>query len=300
MRDLLLGFPGQETLAYALAQAASADCALLRLHYFPSGEALVTLPEGIAGRRVLLACSLPQPDPKLLPLLFAADCARDLGASVVGLVAPYLAYLRQDARFHAGEAITSRTFATVLSRHLDFLVTVDPHLHRYAALADLYPIPAVAVSAAPALADWIARKVPDPLLIGPDQESEQWVSAVATRIQAPYAVLGKRRQDEFHVAVSLPDLSEWQGRTPVLVDDIIETAQTMIAATTRLVAAGFRAPVCLGVHALFAGPAFYDLEAAGAARIVTCDTVAHFSNGLTVVPLLAQALRRTDTPPSSA
>jgi ribose-phosphate pyrophosphokinase len=84
-----------------------------------------------------------------LPLLFAADTARDLGARRIGLVAPYLAYMRQDIRFHAGEAVTSRTFAAILSRHLDWLVTVDPHLHRYHELSEIYRIPTQVVHAAP-------------------------------------------------------------------------------------------------------------------------------------------------------
>src|SRR3546814_1718571 len=85
-----------------------------------------------ACRRVLFRAlsSLDHPYAKVLPLLFAADTARDLGARRIVLVAPYLAYMRQDIRFHAGEAVTSRTFAAILSRHLDWLVTVDPHLHR--------------------------------------------------------------------------------------------------------------------------------------------------------------------------
>jgi phosphoribosylpyrophosphate synthetase len=84
----------------------------------------------LTSRTVVLACSLARPDEKTLPLLFAADAARDLGAAKVLLAAPCLAYLRQDRRFHAGEAVTSRSYAALLSRAFDALVTADPHLHR--------------------------------------------------------------------------------------------------------------------------------------------------------------------------
>ena len=67
----------------------------------------------------------------MLPLIFAAATARELAAAKIGLVAPYLAYMRQDRRFNPGEAVTSRQVAGLLSSAFDWLVTVDPHLHRY-------------------------------------------------------------------------------------------------------------------------------------------------------------------------
>lgn len=286
---LLLVFPGNETQAEALAPLLGAEIAPLQLHRFPDGETLPTLPP-VSGRPVLLLCTLDHPDARLAPLLFAADAAREQGASRVGLVAPYLAYMRQDRQFHAGEAVTSRTFAAVLSRHLDWLVTVDPHLHRYHALSDLYRIPCAAASAAAAIADWIAHEVDKPLLVGPDAESAQWVEAIAARADAPCTVLAKIRHDDFRVEVSVPDAARWQGHTPVLVDDIVSSAHTMIAAVQQLRQSGFAAPVCLGVHALFAGTAFAELQAAGAARIVCANTVAHVSGGIDVMPAVAAAI----------
>ena len=104
-----------------------AQRAALQLHRFPDGESLVRLDADVTGRTVVIVASLAQPDAKALPLLFAADAARDLGATRVLLAAPYLAYLRQDRRFNTGEAITSRTFAALVSTVFDGIVTVDPH-----------------------------------------------------------------------------------------------------------------------------------------------------------------------------
>src|SRR3546814_18817342 len=86
--------------------------------------------------------------------------------------------MRQDRRFQLGEAVSSKSFARLVSATFDRLVTVDPHLHRYPALSTLYTIPDITLHAAPALADWIAAHVEAPLLIGPDEESEKWVSAI--------------------------------------------------------------------------------------------------------------------------
>jgi hypothetical protein len=90
--------------------------------------------------------------------------------------------------------VTTRSFARLVSSSFDRLVTVDPHLHRYPALSALYTIPAEALHAAPLLADWIAAEVDQPVIVGPDEESEQWVSAIASRIGAPHAVLRKVRR----------------------------------------------------------------------------------------------------------
>ncbi|WP_164119514.1 ribose-phosphate pyrophosphokinase-like domain-containing protein, partial [Stenotrophomonas maltophilia] len=85
--------------------------------------------------------ALAQPNEKILPLIFAAATARELGAARVGLVAPYLAYMRQDRRFNPGEAVTSRQMAHLVSGAFDWMVTVDPHLHRYSDLSEIYSIP---------------------------------------------------------------------------------------------------------------------------------------------------------------
>src|SRR5690606_29301909 len=110
----------------------------LHAHTFPDGETLVRVDAPVAGRPVAIVARLDHPDAKTLALLFAADAVRELGAAGVGLVAPYLPYMRQDHRFHPGEAITSRSYARLLSRSFDFLVTVDPHLHRWHSLAEIY------------------------------------------------------------------------------------------------------------------------------------------------------------------
>src|SRR3546814_2966154 len=82
-----------------------------------------------------------------LPLRFAARAAREFGARSVGLIAPYLGYMRQDTRFHPGEAVSTPLFAQFLEEAFDWLVTVDPHLHRVERLQSLYRIPTAHVSA---------------------------------------------------------------------------------------------------------------------------------------------------------
>jgi ribose-phosphate pyrophosphokinase len=273
-----------------IAARIGANAGALVLHRFPDGEAYVRLATPVEGREAVFVCSLDHPDTKLLPLLFAVDAAKDLGATRAGIVAPYLAYMRQDARFEPGEAITSATVGKLVSGVADWLVTVDPHLHRHASLDAVYAIPSAVVQAAPAISAWVAANVAKPLLVGPDGESEQWVAQVAAAANAPYVVLEKRRRGDRDVEVSVPQVDRHRDRTPVVVDDIVSTAHTMIAAVGRLRGAGLAAATCIGVHALFAANAYEELKAAGAARIVTCDTVCHASNGIDVAPAIAEAV----------
>ncbi|KGM56288.1 phosphoribosylpyrophosphate synthetase [Lysobacter daejeonensis GH1-9] len=297
MSTVLLPFPAQRPLAEAMASAmmAAADAPgavrIGRLDWrrFPDGESLVAIDEQLAGADVAIVASLHDPDVMALALRFAGETAREFGARSVGLVAPYLAYMRQDIRFHPGEAVSAPLFARFVSQSFDWLVTVDPHLHRIHALEDVYTIPTRNVAAAQAIAEWIRREVSSPVLIGPDSESEQWVSAIATLADAPHQVLEKQRLGDREVRVSLPDAASAQGRTPVVVDDIVSSGRTLMETLGHLQRLGLPPATCIATHAIFAGDAFAQLQAAGAARVASTDTIAHPSNAISVAGLLAEA-----------
>lgn len=291
MKPVILALPENEQFATGLAAKLQAEVGRMTVRRFPDGESYVRIESPVDGRNVALACGLHDPDSKIPALLFAASTARELGAARVGLVAPYLGYMRQDKRFNEGESITSVHFAKLISQYVDWLVTVDPHLHRRKSLDDIYSVPSIVVHAAPLLAQWISANVDSPILIGPDSESEQWVSEVARGANAPWLVLEKVRRGDRDVSVSIPDITALRGRTPVLVDDIISTARTMMAAVRHLTGQGLAAPVCIGVHAIFSGDAHAELLSAGAARIVTTNTIPNSSNAIDLTPAIADALR---------
>jgi len=288
---LVVALPGGVPLAAALARNLHCGWSELVLHNFPDGETGVRLDARVEGCRVVLAGSLDQPDAKTLPLIFAADLARELGASQVGLVTPYLAYMRQDKRFHSGEAVTSRSYARLLSAALDFLVTVDPHLHRTHTLGEIYSIRTQIVPAAPSIARWLHRHIRLPWLIGPDEESSQWVSEIARLTDAPWTVLRKTRRGDRDVTVDLTSPERWPERVPVLLDDIVSTGETMLAAAAVLREARLGAPVCIAVHALFDAQAQARLLEGGVSRVLSCDTVSHPTNAIRLAPALARAIR---------
>jgi len=296
----VVSMPGAEACADRLAAALHAPRCRLESRRFPDGEIYLRVADDVAGRDVVVVAQLRDPDPQLPGLLFVADALRELGAASVGLVAPYLPYMRQDTRFRPGEAITSHSFAKLICTAFAWLVTVDPHLHRLPSLASIYTVPATAVPSAAAIASWVRCEVANPCLLGPDEESVQWVSEVAALAGCPWDVLRKRRLGDRQVVLELPDLAAMKDRTPVLVDDIIASARTMAGAVLKLRSAGFASPVCVGVHAVFAGDAATLLAAAGAARVVSCNTLEHPGNAIDVTGAVAAAVRSaTDGPRAS-
>jgi len=292
MNTIIFSLPGNERLTDQLTEAIGAARGELSMRQFPDGESYVRVVSEVKGKEAIVVCTLHRPDGKLLPLLYLCRVLKDLGATSVRLVAPYLSYMRQDTVFKPGEALTSAYFARLLSSFCDGLITIDPHLHRRSSLAEIYSVPCTVLHAAPLISVWIKENVKDPVLIGPDSESEQWVSEVAKDADAPFTVLQKTRLGDANVRVSVPEVERYMDRTPVLVDDIISTARTMIEAVGHLKRLGLKAPICVGTHGVFAGTAYDDLVAGGAGQVVTCNTIPHPSNGIDVGELISRSLAK--------
>lgn len=258
-------------------------------HRYPDGESGVRIKSAVPPHVIVLA-DLAHPDEKFLPLVFLLDGLRELGAQRITLVAPYLPYLRQDKRFHAGEAVTSRTFAKMLSPFCERIVTIDPHLHRYHRLEEIYAVEGIVLSAAGQVGEWTRENVSMPILVGPDSESRQWVERAANHAGLPCRVLEKSRHGDREVEIHLAGSFD-TSRTPVLVDDIISSGHTMAETVRALIAHGTPPPVCVGVHAVFSDGAIDLLKHAGAARVATTNTIPNALACIDVLPILAEALR---------
>jgi len=252
--------PGAEHLAPAFRAAGLAEGGCV-FRKFPDGESYVRLLDDVAGRRVVLVSTLNDPDKRLMSVLLAAGAARAHGAREVGLAIAYLPYMRQDIAFQAGEPVSSLHFAGVLGQFADWVVTVDPHLHRFGSLGEVFgPVP--------------ARRVND----------------IAERTGAPALVLTKTRTGDRSVRIDLPEVGQFGDHQPVIVDDIVSTGTTMAKLVSGLRAKGFRPPVCCCVHALFVEGAQESLLDAGALQITSCDTVPHPTNRISVGKLLAEGV----------
>lgn len=288
---LFIALPGTDALAGELAQLTGEEVAQIEVRRFPDGEAYVRVLSDVDGRDVFLLASLARADDLFLPLLFAVRTLRGLGAGRIGLIAPYLPYMRQDSVFQAGEALSSAIFADLISREFDELVTVDPHLHRHSSLEEIFAIPSTAVHSALAIGQWIRQNVKRPLIIGPDSESAQWVEAIASLAGAPSLVLSKERLGDRSVRLEAPALEPWREFNAVLVDDIISSGTTMAEAARLLLRNGLAAPVCIGVHALFGASPPKELLRLSS-EFLTTDTVPNANARIGIAPLISQAISR--------
>lgn len=290
-KPIIFAWYDSQVIASHLIQELGAIQGDYQLHSFPDGESLPVIKTDVEGAEVIIIATLHQPDTKFLPLILLAETMRQCGALRVGLVCPYLSYMRQDIAFVKGESVTSRIFADYISKAFDWLVTVDPHLHRYHDLAEIYSISTTNVQASPAIMQWIQTHVTNPILIGPDAESEQWVAALSVLANIPYQVLLKQRYGDAEVEVSLPDVLKLKDYTPVLVDDIISTAATMIETVKHIHNLGLKAPVCIGTHAVFAKDAYQRLLDTKVAGVYSCNTIEHPSNRIDISGLIANAIK---------
>jgi ribose-phosphate pyrophosphokinase len=281
--------PGNGDMADELAVLTACQTGQIESRRFPDGETYVRVHGDALDEDAFVICTLARADEQFVPLLFAARAIRASGARSITLVAPYLAYLRQDRAFAPGEAVSSRIFADLIGREFDRLVTVDPHLHRYASLDEVYAIPATAVHAGELIAAWVRDHVNDPVMLGPDEESKQWVETIAHELGCPWAVFGKSRRGDRHVRLTAPALEQYRERAPVLVDDIIASGATMIEAAKLLLAAGMPPAHCVAVHALASEETAVEL--CGLVQsFVTTDSVPNGRAQLKLAPLIARQL----------
>jgi ribose-phosphate pyrophosphokinase len=293
-KPLLLYFADERANAERIAQAGALNLMPIERHRFPDGELKLRLPESLPQRLVLLR-SLAQPNEKLLELLLVAQTARSLGAEHLTLLAPYLAYMRQDIAFQPGEAISQRIVGQFLATLFDAVITVDPHLHRVATLHEALPAGnTLVLSGAPLLSDLIATHHSAALLVGPDEESAQWVAQAATRHGLEHAVCRKLRHGDRSVDIELPHC-KLAGRHVVLLDDVASTGHTLAEAAALLLAAGAVSVDVAVTHALFDSGALSLLRSAGVSQIWSTDCIEHSSNAVSMAPVLASALRQIET-----
>ena len=264
----------------------------ITVHRFPDGEIRVTV--GRATPTTIVYASLDQPNDKLIAILLAAEALRRAGAKRLVLLAPYLCYMRQDAAFNEGEAISQKAIGRLLAGIVDRVITVDAHLHRTTDITAVFPgIEAENLSAMPAIADALRRTGIDPttIVVGPDAESRPWVSDLAGRLGLAPMVAQKIRHGDRSVEISFAEAASVAGRPVLLVDDIVSSGGTLIACAKALTAAGATAIDTVITHALFPPDLTVDFAKARIRSIRSTSSVPHPTNAIPLDDIFAAALR---------
>ena len=286
----VVSLPDYTEPAQRLAQTLACDYESLRVHRFPDGESQVTVPTDPAPH-IIICQSLDRPNDKLIELMLAIHTLRQAGVKRISLIAPYLCYMRQDKAFHPGEAISQQIVGRFLAELIDDLITVDAHLHRIHSLQQAIPLDkAINLSAASALGEFLLQQQIQPLLLGPDNESKQWVQQVASVGEFDWAVASKQRLSDIEVNITLPAINV-ENRVVVLVDDVISSGHTVTEVAQQLLTAGAAQVCCLVSHALFAEGALALLQQAGIQTIWSSDSIPHESNVIQLAGMLADSLQ---------
>jgi ribose-phosphate pyrophosphokinase len=290
---VLQSLPTSAAEAARLAARLDVPIHEIALHRFPDGELSVTV--GPAAATTILYVPLDRPNDKLLAILFAAEALRREGARRLVLVAPYLCYMRQDAAFHAGEAISQKAVGRLIAEIVDRVITVDAHLHRTKNIEEVFPgIEAADLSAMPAIADYLRAVGFDPATVvaGPDAESEPWVGDLARRLGLAHAVARKTRRGDRSVGIAFADPKLFAGRPVLLVDDIVSSGGTLMTCAQALAAAEAGSVDAIITHALFPPELTSEFLRAGIRSIRSTNSVPHPTNAIALDAILAHALQR--------
>lgn len=285
----VLAFVEYLAQAQRLSHVVGCPCTAIDSHHFPDGESRLRLPANLP-ETVIICRSLNDPNEKLVELILAAAHLRNQGVHRLILVSPYLCYMRQDKAFHPGEVVSQRIIGKLLADYLDGVITVDAHLHRIHHLHDALPMEfAINLTATHPMAQFLEQQNLQPMLVGPDGESEQWVASIARHEGLDYCIAQKQRLGDRQVTVSLPDC-DFSGMDIVLVDDVASTGRTLEDAARQLQSASPASLSVMVTHALFLDDAVQRLHAVGVKNIWSCDSIPHPSNRIHLDRLLGEAL----------
>lgn len=291
---LITSCGNSEKIAKAVAHALKAPYSPVHISSFPDGDLYLKLNTPVKGKTVVIVNSFqPHSNDSLLKIIFAAETAKDLGAKKVILVAPYLAFMRQDIRFHPGEAISSKIMAKHLSMSIDKIITIDGHLHRFRTLDALFHIPGKDLTANLLIADYIKKKsIKDVVIVGPDWESFQWAEEIAKKIGAAVTIFEKKRSSSRKVSEKMIKPIPLKCKHVIIVDDIISTGHTVIEAAKLAYAQGAKEVSTIAVHGLFVENALMKLKKAKVKSIITTNCIEHATNKIDVAPLVVEELRK--------
>ena len=260
-------------LGYLIAKKSKKKYSNLIVDKFPDNELRIRFDSNLRSKNVVLVQSFYRNiSDCIVEVIFAAKTAYELGAKNVTLVAPYFPYLRQDKRFHEGEAISQSIIASLIDKYFDAIYVMDPHLHRKNKLEYVFKIKSKKLTANNLIADYIKKHIKNPVVIGPDEESYKWAKNVANILGVESRILKKKRYSSYHVKVRLNKKISLKNKNVVIVDDIISTGHTILETAKILRKLGAKKIHCICVHGIFVNNALDKLKKAGI-KVISTNTI---------------------------
>lgn len=273
MRTVLLSGSAHPVLANDLARALGLSLGRSSADKFPDGECAVDVAEDVRGAEVFIVQPLCAPvGENLLELTLLADACYRAGSVHVTAVVPYLGYARQDRRETGREPLGARVMAQLLAAgRIDRMVCLDLHTR---AVEGCFNQPVEHASAIPELVEHVRARIPaNAIVVSPDLGAVKRAELFARPLGLTVAVVHKQRLSGAEVQAH-GIVGDVKGRHVVLVDDMISTGGTLVAAAQAVIAAGAeRSITVVASHGLFVGPAPERLGSLPLARVVVSDSV---------------------------
>ncbi len=288
------------TLAEEIADYLKLPLADVEVSRFSDGEVFVQVNENVRGTDVfVIQPTCPPVNDNLMELLVMIDALKRASARRITAVLPYYGYARQDRKVQPRVPITAKLVADLLTAAgVDRVLALDLHAGQ---IQGFFNIPVDHLFAGPVvMIDYLRRKdLRDPVIVSPDAGGVERARAIAKRFNAGLAIIDKRREGP-NSAVAMHLIGDVDGRDAIVIDDMIDTAGTLVQAVGAIQHEGARRILACGVHAVLSGPAIDRIKASPLEEVIVTNSIpiadAKRATGritvLTVAPLLGEAIRR--------
>ena len=270
----LFSLNSNKPLAEKVATELGVELGNLKIAHFSDGEIIVNIEESIRGDHVyvLQSTSYPVSD-NLMELLIMIDALRRASAKTVNVVMPYYGYARQDRKARPREPITAKLVANMLQgAGADRVLTLDLHAPQ---IQGFFDIPVDHLMGAPLLANYFIENNlygEDVVVVSPDHGGVTRARSLAEFLKAPIAIIDKRRP-KANVAEVMSIVGEVEGKICIMIDDMIDTAGTIVQGAQALKDRGAKEVYACCTHAIFSGPAKDRLEDSAIKKVIVTDSI---------------------------
>jgi ribose-phosphate pyrophosphokinase len=265
---------------------------------FSDGEIQINIEESIRGGDVFVIQSTSNPvNEHIMELLIMIDALKRASAKTINIVMPYYGYARQDRKARAREPITAKLVANLLeTAGATRVITLDLHAPQ---IQGFFDIPIDHLMGVPILSDYFRKKeLKDIVIVSPDHGGVTRARKMADRLKAPIAIIDKRRPRP-NVAEVMNIVGNVEGKTAILIDDIIDTAGTITLAANALVENGATEVYACCTHPVLSGPAIERIQNSNIKELVVTNSIAlpeekkiEKIKELSVAPLIGEAIIR--------
>ncbi|MDR3348208.1 MAG: ribose-phosphate pyrophosphokinase [Acidaminococcales bacterium] len=285
-------------LAQEIARYLGAAMGEARIGRFNNGEIQVMIEESVRGKEVFVLQSTSQPvNENLMELLIMVDAFKRASAKHITAVIPYYAYARQDRKTRGREPISAKLVSNLLSvAGVTRVVTMDLHAGQ---IQGFFDIPVDHLLGVPILADYVrAKKLEDFVVVSPDLGGVTRARSLADRLDSDIAIIEKRRPAP-GVAEVMNIIGDVKGKTAVMIDDMVDTAGSLVEAAGALVKFGARDVYACCTHAVLTHPAVPRIENSPIKELVVTNTIpltpdkqSEKIKVLSVAPIMGEAILR--------